>query len=353
MPPIEDFYKKMEDIWYSHQLTNNGDHTRELAIKLREYLGVPFISLVSNGTLALQLALHAFGIKREVITTPFTYVATAASIVWEGCEAVFVDIDPQTLCIDTEKIERAITPQTQAIMATHVYGYPCDIEKIESIALRHGLKVIYDASHCFGAKYKGKSLSAYGDAATLSFHATKLFHTGEGGGIVCRESDILDRLELIKKFGHVGEDSYIELGINAKLSELHAAMGLCVLPYVDDLIAKRKKRVELYDSLLLGCGIVRPTHQSDLEYNYAYYPVVLPSAKLTSSTIAHLKENGVFPRKYFYPSLNTLSYLSKGRFSSCPVSEDVSTRVLALPLSHSLAEEQIERIAKLVRNVLE
>lgn len=352
LPPLEGYFAKVHDIWQTQQFTNNGVNVKLLQAELGKRLKVRNLSLVSNGTIALQLALKVFGIKGEVVTTPFSYVATAASIAWEGCIPVFADISPDTLCIDPQQIEQAISPRTEAIMATHVYGYPCDVDAIEQIATKHGLKVIYDAAHCFGVRFRKKSLCNYGDAATLSFHATKLFHTGEGGGIVCQDKSIFKRLEFMKKFGHFGEERYELLGINAKMSELHAALGLCVLPHVDAIIESRKKCSQLYDSLLKSSALQRPHHSKELDYNYAYYPVIFPSTKLMKRASLLLKKNGIVARRYFYPSLNTLDYLLPGVLTSCPVSESIASRVLALPLSHSILEQDIQRIAQLVRQVV-
>jgi len=250
MPPIDEYNLLIAELWETKWLTNNGVYVRELEQRLETYLQVPSLHFVSNGTLALQLALQALDIKGEVITTPFSFVATTTAIIWENCEPVFVDIDPSTLCIDTDKIEAAITKKTTAILATHVYGIPCDVEKINEIAKKYDLKVIYDAAHAFGVQYKGKSLLKFGDFSTLSFHATKLFHTVEGGAVVNNVGHKLDsKLQLLRSFGFKGDD-YIMAGINAKNSEFHAAMGLCNIKYIDKIISERKKITEIYDEVL-------------------------------------------------------------------------------------------------------
>jgi len=273
MPPIDEYNLLIAELWETKWLTNNGVYVRELEQRLETYLQVPSLHFVSNGTLALQLALQALDIKGEVITTPFSFVATTTAIIWENCEPVFVDIDPSTLCIDTDKIEAAITKKTTAILATHVYGIPCDVEKINEIAKKYDLKVIYDAAHAFGVQYKGKSLLKFGDFSTLSFHATKLFHTVEGGAVVNNVGHKLDsKLQLLRSFGFKGDD-YIMAGINAKNSEFHAAMGLCNIKYIDKIISERKKITEIYDEVLSKI-VKRPIIPDDVQYNYAYYPII-------------------------------------------------------------------------------
>lgn len=352
LPPLEEYQALLARIWQSGWLTNGGQLENELTGKLKQYLGVPRLELVSNGMLALQVAIKALGLRGEVITTPFSYVATASAIAWEGCAPVFVDIEERTFCIDADQIEAAITERTSAILATHVYGYPCAVEQIETIARKHGLKVIYDAAHCFGVKWNGQSLLNYGDAATLSFHATKLFHTAEGGAVVIRDEDVFERAHLMKKFGHVGEDNYLEVGTNAKLSELHAAMGLCVLPEVDGLIASRRRAAERYDDLLEGSGLLRPRMPEGLEYNYSYYPVFFDSHAAMMSVREALIGNGIMPRRYFYPSLNTLPFLQQAGPRACPISESLALRVLCLPLYAELEPRDVERVAATIREAL-
>lgn len=349
LPPIADYIQKLKKIWETSQLTNNGQLSLELCSSLKEILNVSCLSLVNNGTMALQLTIRAMGLMGgEIITTPFSYVATSSSIVWEQCTPVFVDIDPKTWCIDPLKIEERITKNTKAVLATHVFGYPCDVERIAKIANKYKLKVIYDAAHAFYVKYKNVQLCNYGDASILSFHATKLFHTAEGGAIVCHDTELLNKLDLIKKFGHFGEDNYQMLGTNAKMSELHAAMGLCILPYVKRIIAARKKISSTYDEFFSKTNLVRPFYANDLEYNYAYYPVLFSSAEERREAIRLMHEQDIYPRRYFFPSLNTLSYLqTQGERASCPISEDIASRILALPLSHKLEGSQIEHIASL------
>ena len=352
LPPLENYTEYLRHIWAEGQVTNNGNLEKRLAEKLKNFLNVENIELVCNGTMALQLAVRALKLKGEIITTPFSYIATSTAIVWEGCTPVFTDIENKTFCINPDLIEPAITERTCAIMATHVYGYPCDVEKIENIANRYNLKVIYDAAHCFGACLNGRSLTDYGDISTLSFHATKIFHTAEGGAVICKGDEIAKRVFLMKKFGHIGEDEYLDIGTNAKLSELHAAMGLCVLPKVSDLISLRKNCAELYDRLLEGLGLQRPVMVKGLEYNYAYYPIIFSSHESMMNARNGLIEKNIIPRRYFYPSLNTLSYLANSIPVRCPISEDIANRVLALPVSHLLSKDDIVKISDILRKSL-
>ena len=348
LPPIDQYKEYLETIWKNGWLTNNGELVRQLRAQLVDYLGVPNVELVANGTLALQLAIKALDLKGEIITTPFSYVATTTAVLWENCEPVFVDIDSHSFCLDADLIEAAITDRTTAILATHVYGLPCDVKKIEALARKYGLKVIYDAAHAFGVKLNNKSILEHGDVSVLSFHATKLFHTAEGGAVICKDSEVSESVGLLKKFGHIGEDDYRVAGINAKMSELHAAMGLCVLPAVDDLIAARRDISDLYDSMLANSGLVHPESVLELEYNYSYYPVLFPSDQAMTSVRQKLMDNDILPRRYFYPSLNTLPYIDNDLRKSCPVSESVSSRILCLPLYPELEKHDVERISEIV-----
>ncbi len=345
MPPIKDYMKRLESLWESGWLTNRGRLACELEKKLCAYLGLPHLLFVSNGTIALQIAIKALGLKGEIITTPFSYVATTSSIVWEGCSPVFVDIDPLSLCLDPEKIEEAITERTSAILATHVYGIPCDVERIEAIAQKHGLKVIYDAAHSFGVRYNGRSLLNYGDISTLSFHATKLFHTVEGGGIVTQDQGLYDKLFYMHNFGHKGNEDFWGLGINGKNSEFHAAMGLCLLPEMDGIIAERKNVSVFYNEELSQCNLRRPMVPKGTDYNYAYYPVIFPNEDLLLSSVKKLNEAEIFPRRYFFPALNKLPYV---KANTLPVSEDISKRVLCLPLYVGLQQEEVVSICKII-----
>ena len=352
IPPLDEYNAYLAQIWQAGHLTNNGPLCRKLEADISNHLGVSNLELVSNGTLAIQLAIKALNLEGEIITTPYSYVATTNSILWEGCEPVFVDIEDRTFCINADMIEAAITEKTSAILATHVYGYPCDIAKIQQIADKHNLKVIYDAAHAFGVKLHGESILQYGDCSTLSFHATKLFHTGEGGAVICKDAEVSKRISLMKKFGHVGEDDYLDIGINAKMSELHAAMGLCVLPKVNEVIAFRKESSGWYDEQLEGCGLQRPIPVAGLEYNYAYYPVIFSSHEVMMRVRQALLDNGIGPRRYFYPSLNTLPFLKPVLKLSCPVSEDTAMRVLCLPLYIGLSRAEVSGVCNVIRSSL-
>lgn len=349
LPPLEEYVAQLEKIWASGQLTNNGQLVRELEHKLKEYLRVRHLFLVANGTLGLQIALKALGITGKVVTTPFSYVATTGALLWEHCTPVFADINADDYCIDPAQVEAAIDGDTEAILAVHVYGYACDVAALNDIARRHGLKVIYDAAHAFGSTLNGKALASYGDVSVLSFHATKLFHTVEGGAIITNDDETACQIRLCRAFGHIGDD-YFALGINGKSSEFHAAMGLCLLPRVSEFIELRRKLSTYYDGLLSGTPLVHP-HPSmvELAYNYAYYPVVFPTEASLLAAKAVLERHDIVPRRYFYPPLNRLPY-QEGE--PCPVAESISARVLCLPLSHQITEEDQERIAALLKGSL-
>lgn len=346
LPSLDSYVRQLEKVWKTGWITNNGELVQELEKRLSEYLGVTYLQYLSNGTIALQIALRALEIQGEVITTPFSYVATTNSILWERCTPIFVDIDPHTLCIDSSKIESAITKNTRAIMAVHVYGYPCDVKGIQSIADNYGLKVIYDAAHAFGCKLDGKSILNWGDISTLSFHATKLFHTVEGGAVVSKTFELSDMVNKQKSFGHIGEEYYM-LGVNGKNSEFHAAMGLCVLPNVEEIIQNRKLICEAYNAEFHGLNITFSNIPDNYEYNYAYYPVIFNDENQLLSVKKALLDNQVNPRRYFYPSLNTLPFIQDRQ--SCPVSENISSRVLCLPLFYGLEIKDVQRIAKVVK----
>ncbi len=350
LPPFEEYQEMIKGIWENTWLTNNGPLVRKLEGHLKDYLDVENLLFVGNGTVALQLALKALNLTGEIITTPFSYCATTTAILWENLQPVFVDIEPKTFNINADLIEAAITKKTSAILATHVYGRPCDVEKIEQIAKKHNLKVIYDGAHCFGATYKGKSILSYGDVSTCSFHATKVFHTIEGGSIVCNNTDLLKKLELYRSFGHKNDD-YYSIGINGKNSEFHAAMGLCNLPKVEHIIENRKVISQKYDTLLDWTKLQKPSNDiPTFVYNYAYYPVVFESeAKLLAITEA-LKNQDITPRRYFYPSLNQLPYLDF--YNPCPVSESIGLRALSLPLYYDLALTDVERISVIINQNL-
>ena len=307
---------------------------------------------MSSGTIALQLAIKVLGLKGEIITTPYSYVATTNSILWADCDPIFVDIEPETFCINPNLICAAITERTSAILATHIYGFPCDVTRIQQIADVHGIKLIYDAAHAFGVRLGGRSILLHGDCSVVSFHATKVYHTVEGGGVVCKGRDLAERIALIKQFGHIGDDEYRDIGINAKMSELHAAMGLCILPDVHGIVAYRKECAGWYDALLAECSLQRRLVPTELEYNYAFYPVIFPSHELMMKARRSLLDNGIGSRRYFHPSLNRLPFLREELQRPCPISESISSRVLCLPMYVGLGRAEVERICGVVRRAV-
>ena len=345
LPPLEEYTEILKQVWESKWLTNRGNLVQLLEAKLREYLGVENILAVNNGTVALQISIKALELKGEIITTPFSYVATVSSIVWENCTPVFVDIAGEYLTIDETRIEAAITDRTTAILATHVYGNPCNVEAIQEIAERHNLKVIYDAAHCFGVKYKGESILNRGDVSTLSFHATKLFHTGEGGAIVCTDKKLAEKVFSHHNFGHNGPEEFFGLGVNGKISELSAAMGLAVLPYLDEIFTKRKSVCDAYDAAFAGRDLLTIKLREGTEWNFSHYPVIFQSEAIMLKAKAAMNEAAIFPRRYFYPSLNRLPYVD---FIEMPVAEDLSGRILCLPLSAEMSVADSDSVTSLV-----
>lgn len=349
LPPIEEYERYVRDIWQRNWLTNNGPLVNDLELKLKDHLDVKHLLFVTNGTIAIQLAIKALGLKGKIITTPFSYVATTSSLVWEGCEPVFVDIDPKTCNLDPNKIEDAITPGTSAILATHVYGNPCDMEMIADIARRKNLKVIYDGAHAFDVKLKNKSIFDYGDISTCSFHATKLYHTIEGGAVITKDPELLKSMAYLRNFGHDGQDRFAQIGINGKNSEFHAAMGLVNLKYVGGIIDKRKQLCSYYDSFLKNLQAKKPAVSPDVTYNYAYYPLIFNDEKLLKRIVDVLGQNWIYPRRYFYPSLENLPYITKSE--KCPVADSISSRALCLPLYETLTREEIDMICRLMLRV--
>ena len=349
LPAREKYLQYIAGIYERQWLTNNGPLVQEFERQLKDYLNMQHLLYLANGTLALQLAIKALDLKGEIITTPFSYVATTSSIVWEGCTPVFVDIDPKTLNIDPQKIKAAIREQTSAILATHCFGNACDIAAIEKIAKEYGLKVIYDAAHCFGTKYKGKSIFGYGDISTTSLHATKLMHSVEGGVVFSQNEELIKRMVYLRNFGHAGFEKFNGLGINAKNSEFHAAMGLCVLEDIELILAKRKEQSLMYDELLSAMPVTKPLIQEDCNFNYAYYPILFESDAITLKVKAALEAEGIFPRRYFYPSLSSLDYVKN---SATPVSDDCASRILCLPLYFELKLSQQETISRIIEKTI-
>ncbi len=345
LPSINDYQLHLKRVWSNEWLTNRGELVLELESKLKAHLKVPEITLTTNGTLPIQIALKVLADGGEVITTPFSYVATTSAIVWENCTPVFVDIDPDHLTIDEKKIESAITSKTTAILATHVFGNPCNVEAINNIAKKHSLKVIYDAAHCFGVEYKEESLFKFGDVSTCSFHATKIFHTGEGGAFFCKDSNLNHKLFYSHNFGHKTAVEFDGVGINAKMSELQAAMGLTVLPFIDHIFRERKAIVNYYNQNLNFSNLGKLKIREGASWNYSYYPVIFETERTLLLVQNKLNEAGVYPRRYFYPSLNTLNYVESKEMS---ISESISSRILCLPLYTGLSNEHLGRIIKII-----
>jgi dTDP-4-amino-4,6-dideoxygalactose transaminase len=349
LPPIEDYNKYLTAIWKRNWLTNMGPLASDLEMKLKNHLALKHLLFVTNGTVALQMAIKALNLKGEIITTPFSFIATTSSIVWEGCKPIFVDIDKDSLNIDPNKIEAAITKKTTAILATHVYGNPCDVAAIEQIAKKHNLKVIYDGAHAFGVEVNGKSIFEYGDISICSLHATKLYHSIEGGLIITKDAILLKKIAYMRNFGFDGPEAFAELGLNGKNSEFHAAMGLLNLNYIEEIHGNRKKITERYDIKLKEFNAVKPVWHTAGTLNYAYYPMVVQSEELLDKCIHTLKVNEIFVRRYFYPSLsNILPYVEPVKM---PISESIAKRTICLPLFHDLTLEEVDFISRLLLRI--
>ena len=349
LPPIEEYMGHVKRAYDNEWLTNRGELVLELETKIQEYLGSKSKPIaMANGTIPLQIAIKLLGGGGEIITTPFSYVATTSTIVWEGCTPVFVDIDPVYWTIDETKIEEAITDKTTCILATHVFGNPCNVEEIDRIAKKHNLYVIYDAAHCFGVKYKGKSIFDWGDISTCSFHATKIFHTGEGGAIFVNNKDFYDEVYYSHNFGHTSSYSFYKLGINGKLSELQAAMGLAVLPYMEEIIMKRKELVNHYLEVLSNSYLALKLRPETF-WNYSYMPVLFQNSEERDIVESKMINNNLMVRRYFYPALDELYFQHRLKTKSqknLNINIDIVERILCLPLFHELRKGQIELISK-------
>ena len=353
MPSMEEYIEEIRSIWDSHWLTNMGEKHKALQAELQKYMGVPAVELLTNGHMALELSLQAMNLQGEVITTPFTFASTTHAIVRNGLEPVFCDIDPEPYTMDVTQIERLITDRTCAILPVHVYGNVCNIEEIERIAHKYGLKVLYDAAHTFGETYKGQGIGNFGDASCFSFHATKVFNTIEGGAVCYRDPDMGRRLYELKNFGIHGPEEVDAVGANAKMNEFCAAMGLCNLRHVDEEIAKRRAVVERYREHLEGVdGLRLNAQQPEVRSNYAYFPVVFDENLFGASrneVMDALAQNGIGARKYFYPLTNTFEcFHGKYDVDATPVALHVAKRVLTLPLYADLSMEDVDRICKIV-----
>jgi dTDP-4-amino-4,6-dideoxygalactose transaminase len=351
LPPQAEYNAVLKRAWDYSWITNRGPLVQELEAKLLSFLNTDNIILTTNGTLPLQIALKILGNKGEIITTPFSYAATSAAIVWENCTPVFVDIDPNYLTIDEKKIEAAITENTSAILVTHVFGNPCNVSVIKTIADKYNLKVIYDAAHSFGVTYKNKSIFDFGDVSTCSFHATKLFHTGEGGALFTSDTDLKHQLFYSHNFGHNGPLDFFGVGINAKMSELQAAMGIAVLPYMDEVLSKRKAIVEYYNAKLDFSKLKTMKLREDTNWNYSYYSVIFESELKLLEVQQKLNQIDVYPRRYFYPSLNTVEYYSKSNVRM-PIAENIAKCVMCLPLYVGLSEIELNIIVTEINRAL-
>ncbi|MDL2262549.1 DegT/DnrJ/EryC1/StrS family aminotransferase [Bacteroidales bacterium OttesenSCG-928-I21] len=355
LPSLEEFIPYLEDIWDSKWLTNNGYYHKELEKALCEYLKVPYISLFTNGTLPLMTALQALRITGEVITTPYSFVATTHSLWWNGIKPVFVDIDPETCNIDPEKIEAAITPKTTAIMPVHCYGKPCDMQKIKEIADKYGLKVIYDAAHAFGVEVDGESVLNAGDMSTLSFHATKVYNTVEGGALICQDEKTKQRIDYLKNFGFAGETTVVAPGINGKMDEIRSAYGLLNLKQVDSAIeARRNIAIQYREGLKNIEGITFMYDMPGVKHNYSYFPIFVDTEKygLTRDELYFkMKENNVLGRRYFYPLISEFSTyrgLDSSHPENLPIAHKIADSVICLPMYAELAEQDVEKIINII-----
>ena len=356
LPPLEEFIPYLQDIWERKWLTNNGHYHQELEKALCEYLGVEYLSLFTNGTLPLITALQALRITGEVITTPYSFVATTHAIWWNGLEPVFVDVDPKTGNLDPNKIEEAITPRTTAIMPVHVYGNPCDTKNIQEIADRYGLTVIYDAAHAFNVKVNGSSILNSGEMSTLSFHATKTFNTIEGGALICRNERTKQRVDYLKNFGFAGETTVVAPGINSKMDEVRAAYGLCNLRHIDNAISSRKKIAEVYRKELSHVhGISFLDEQNNTTYNYSYFPIFINEAEYGLSRdglYEKMKSLNIFGRRYFYPLISSFAMyrgLPSANPQNLPIATKMANEVICLPIHSELDIESAEQVVNLIQ----
>jgi dTDP-4-amino-4,6-dideoxygalactose transaminase len=350
LPNKDKYVGYVSSIWEKVHLTNHGPLAQKLEQIIPQVIGSPSMCYVTNGTIALQLAIQALDLKGEILTTPYSYVATTSAILWEKCKPVFVDVLSNGN-INPNLIEEQITDKTSAILATHVYGVPCEIDRIQRVAEKYGLKVIYDAAHAFGVTFRGKSIFQFGDASTASFHATKLFHTVEGGAVFSRSREVLEKTALMRAFGHIGDEHFC-LGINGKQSEFHAAMGLCVLPEVESLINERKGIFEIYLKELSDVfEFVNQDLPLDVEYNYAYVPIRVPHFCVIEKFVLLCHQKGVGIRRYFYPSLNKLPYISDNRIM--PVSESLANSVVCIPIFNKMKSQEVDLVINTLKQCLE
>ena len=349
--PDEAAYRDiLQTVWHERWLTNEGPLCRRLAEETAAWLGVPHLQLVSSGTSALHLSLAGLGLSGSVVTTPYSYAATAHAALWRGLDIIFADIDADTLCLDPGAVEAVLRPDTTAILATHVFGWPCDVEALEALGRKHGVKIVYDAAHTFGTRLGGRALASYGDTAALSLHATKVFHAVEGGAVVSADAETDRRVGELKSHGVIG-DTVVASGINAKMSEFHAAMGLAVLPHLERLIAHRLAMVEAYRTALDGLSLrfLAPQPGAPFDWNGAYCPIAMRSEDAVLRVQKDLRSQGIEARRYFFPALNTVPHIG---LASCPVAEDAARRILCLPLSHRVDAQTVERVAGTISDSL-
>lgn len=350
LPPLEEYMEILRGVWDRGILTHNGPLVQKFEKDLATKLNINNFVAVTNGTIAIQMAIKALELKGEIITTPFTWIATVSAIKWEGCTPVFCDIDPETLNIDPTKIEALITEKTVAIIPVHVFGNPCDVDAIDVIAKRHNLKVIYDGAHAIGSIYKGKSLLEYGHITATSLHATKLLNTAEGGGCITNDDELHEKLKRIRFFGYNEQKDIVEDGFNGKMTEVHAALGIANMKYYDNVLEDRKNKYLVYKENLSTLSGIKFQNLRHGEPNYSYFPVIFESESQLLRIEKALNEQKIFPRRYFYPSVNT--YLNILEYNSCPVSEDVSTRILCLPLFFKLNNANMKDISKIIIEML-
>ncbi len=348
LAPLDEYNELLKGVWERGILTHNGPLVQRLEKELCEKLQLKHFSLVSNGTIAIQMAIKALELKGEIITTPFTWVATISAIKWEGCKPVFCDIEPDTLNIDVSKIEDLITEKTVAIMPVHVFGNPCNVDEIERIAKKHNLKVIYDGAHAIGSTFKNKSLLEYGDIIATSLHATKLLNTGEGGGCITCDEELNSKLERIRFFGHNDDKDIVEDGCNGKMTEIHAALGVANMKYYDTVLEDRRTKYEIYKKGLSKASNLTFQVQKYGKSNYSYFPVIFESEKQLLNVEKALNLKNIFPRRYFYPSVNTFTKIVE--YTPCPISEDIASRILCLPLYWKLSNEVINEIIETIIN---
>lgn len=349
LAPLDEYIELLRGVWDRGILTHNGPLVQRFEKELCTKLGLSHFVAVSNGTIAIQMAIKALELKGEIITTPFTWIATVSAIKWEGCIPVFCDIDPDTLNIDPEKIEALITDKTVAIMPVHVFGNPCDVDAINAIAKKHNLKVIYDGAHAIGSIFNGKSLLEYGDITATSLHATKLLNTAEGGGCVTVNPELHEKLKRIRFFGHNEEKDIVEDGFNGKMTEVHAALGLANLKYYAEVLADRKQKYNLYIKELSTIPDINFQITKFGKSNYSYFPVIFKSEEHLLEVEKNLSEKNIFPRRYFYPSVNTYSNIID--YQATPISEDIAKKILCLPLYRTLEITEILYIIKIIRNI--